>query len=93
LATVHDGAETKAWFFPALAERQRRGDDAAARAEFLRRLDTPGRVVIELAPVRWITYDGNRLEAALRGVDYHEGLMKRSRNLTIPPAGLEMTTC
>ena len=92
LATVHDDAETKAWFLPALAERQRRGDDAAARAEFLRRLDTPSRVVIELAPVRWITYDGNRLEAALRGVEYHDRLAKRTRNLTTPPAGVEMTT-
>ena len=49
-------------------------------------------MVIELAPVRWITYDGNRLEAALRGVEYHEGLAKRTRNLTTPPAGVEMTT-
>ena len=89
---LHDDAATKAWFFPALAERQRRGDDAGAKAEFLRRLDTPTRVVIELAPVRWITYDGNRLEAALRGVEYHDRLAKRSRNLTTPPAGVEMTT-
>ena len=49
-------------------------------------------MVIELDPVAWITYDGNRLEAALRGVDYHEGLAKRTRNLTTPPAGVEMTT-
>ena len=72
LATVHTDASTKEWFYPALAQRQR-GDGSAAdqaRAEFIRRLDTPSRVIIELTPVDWITYDGNRLEAALRGLPY-----------------------
>jgi hypothetical protein len=95
LATVHDDDETKAWFYPALALRQRRGDDEtsrAARTEFLRRLDTPTRVVIELDPVAWITYDGNRLEAALRGVDYDPTSVKPTRNLTAPPAGVELRT-
>ncbi len=49
LATIHDDAETKAWFYPALAARLRAGD-AAGNAEFIRRLDTPSRVVIELDP-------------------------------------------
>ena len=40
LATVHDDAETKAWFYPVLAERMRAGD-AAGHAEFIRRIDTP----------------------------------------------------
>ena len=95
LATVHDDDATKAWFYPALAQRQRRGDDEAsqaARAEFLRRLDTPTRVIIELDPVAWITYDGNRLEAALRGVDYDPTSVKPTRNLTSPPAGVELRT-
>jgi hypothetical protein len=92
LATVHRDAETKAWFYPALALRQRRGDDQAAeeaRAEFLRRLDTPTRVVIELEPVKWITYDGNRLETSLLGMEYDPLLAKVSRNLQHPPAGIE----
>jgi hypothetical protein len=92
VAHVHEDAETKAWFYPALAARQRRGDDEAsqaARSEFLRRLDTPTRVVIELEPVGWITYDGNRLEAALRGVDYDPHRAKPSRNLLTPPLGFE----
>ena len=91
LATVHDDAATKAWFYPALAARQRRGDGPAAkaaRAEFVRRLDTPTRVVIELVPVAWITYDGNRLEAALRGVPFDPHATKPSRNLLDPPAGV-----
>lgn len=91
LATVRDDATTKAWFYPALAHRQRRGEGGeadAARAEFTRRLDTPTRVVIELEPVAWITYDGNRLEAALRGDAYDPLVVKRSRNLTEPPPGV-----
>lgn len=89
LATVHDDAETKSWFYPVLAERLRAGD-AAGHAEFIRRIDTPSRVVIELVPQRWITYDGTRLEAALRGVEHHDRLRKRTRNLTEPPEGWEM---
>lgn len=91
LATVRDDQSTKAWFYPALADRQRRGDTPeaeAARAEFVRRLDTPSRVVIELEPVAWITYDGNRLEAALRNLPYDPLVTKPSRNLTAPPAGV-----
>ena len=91
LATLHEDRETKEWFFPALAARQRSGDtpDAErARAEFIRRIDTPTRVVIELQPVKWITYDGNRLEAAMRGLPYDPLLAKPSRNATEPPPGI-----
>ena len=55
LATVHDDPGVRQWFYPALAQRLRK--DADDQREFLRRLDTPGRVVIELEPVDWITYD------------------------------------
>ncbi|MCB0956179.1 MAG: hypothetical protein R2694_10220 [Ilumatobacteraceae bacterium] len=85
LATIHDDRETKDWFYPRLAERQRQGD--AEIAEFLRRIDTPGRVVIELNPVSWITYDGNRLEASLRGVEYDPAMAKPTRNPARPPDG------
>ncbi len=93
LATIHDGRDVKDWFYPALARRQRPGEGSnadAARAEFLRRIDTPTRVVIEFAPVTWITYDGNKLEAALRGMPYDPLLTKGSRNITEPPLGFEM---
>jgi hypothetical protein len=96
VATVHTDHATKSWFYPALAARQRHHEDpaaaAAASAEFVRRLDTPSRVVIELEPVAWVTYDGNRLEAALRGVPYDPMLTKRSRNRTVPPAGITTRT-
>jgi hypothetical protein len=90
IASVHDDRTTKDWFFPALAARQRRGATplaVAEREEFLVRLDTPSRVVIELAPTAWITYDGNRLEAALLNVPYDRSYVKASRNLTSPPRG------
>jgi hypothetical protein len=85
LATVHDDDVVRSWFYPRLAERLR--PDEAGRSEFLGRLDTPGRVVIELEPVDWITYDGVRLESALRGIDYDPRTVKPSRNRTDPPHG------
>ena len=88
LATIHTDAEVKAWFFPALAERMR--TDNAGKAEFVRRLDTPSRLVIELVQQAWITYDGTRLEANLRGIDHHPRLAKPTRNRTEPPEGWEM---
>ena len=60
---------------------------SADRAAFLRRLDTPGRVIIELAPVEWITYDGVRLESSLRGITYDPDATKPSRNRQEPPPG------
>ena len=92
LATVHESnADIKEWFYPMLAARLRAGD-AAANAEFSRRLDTPGRVIIELDPQEWITYDGTLLEAQLRGRDHHPRLVKPTRNITEPPEGWEMET-
>lgn len=90
VATVHDDdADLKQWFYPLLAGRLRAGD-ASANAEFIRRLDTPGRVIIELDVVQWITYDGTLLEANLRGIPHHRHLAKRSRNQTEPPEGWDM---
>ena len=60
--------------------------DADAQQEFVRRLDTPGRTIIELVPTSWITYDGNRLEAAIVGRPYDPALRKVSRNVLVEPA-------
>jgi len=66
LATVHDDAETKAWFYPALAAKMMPG--STERQEwFVKMLDSGRRVVIELEPVKWITYDGHKLAAAVAG--------------------------
>ena len=90
LATVHDdNPNLKQWFYPKLASRLRAGD-ADANVEFIRRLDTPGRVIIELDPQQWITYDGPLLESKLRDIPYTNRLAKRSRNVTEPPEGWEM---
>src|SRR5205823_5287633 len=47
--TLHDDAETKAWFYPALAAAVRPGDEAAAAA-FVEHLDSPRRVIMEVVP-------------------------------------------
>ncbi|MCP5179851.1 MAG: hypothetical protein H6993_07345 [Pseudomonadales bacterium] len=88
LASVHDDQAIRDWFYPALARRQRKTPED--QAEFIRRLDTPGRVVIELTPVAWITYDGVRLESSLRGIPYNPCARKPSRNQTEPPDGRTM---
>ena len=66
-AIVHDdNAELKSWFYPALAMKLNNGDMKAAAA-FQNFLDTPTRVIIELVPVKWITYDGVKLAAHVAG--------------------------
>jgi hypothetical protein len=79
LAVVHgdDDRAIKSWFFDALADRQR-PDEPEAQAAFVSRLDHPGRVVIELVPQAWISYDGNRLNAALLGDAYDPAATKPS---------------
>lgn len=59
-ARVREDAETKKWFYPALAGRVRPDDPAEARrfAEFL---DSPLRVIVEVTPEKWITYDGEKM--------------------------------
>jgi len=54
--TVHEDAGTKAWFFPALGAK-RFPDDAAYRKEFVRTLDSPRRVVLEVEPSERIAID------------------------------------
>ena len=54
-AIIHEDRETKDWFYHALAGRG--GDTPEVRA-FEERLDSPLRVIIEVVPVKWITFDG-----------------------------------
>ena len=67
LAKVHEDAATKDWFFPALA-RKAHGDTPTA-AVFERMLRSTSRVVIELEPVDYITYDASRMHAAIQAAD------------------------
>ncbi len=58
--TIHEDAETKAWFYPELANMVTQGDPVQAKnfAEFL---DSPLRVILEVVPEKWITYDGVKM--------------------------------
>ena len=63
-ATVHDDLETKKWFFRALADRAY-PDSPEYREFFHRMLHESLRVVIELEPVQWISYDATKMHAAI----------------------------
>lgn len=62
---IHEDPETKAWFYPALA-RALRGEGEVAD-EFAEFLDSPLRVVLEVIPEKWITYDGAKMAAHTDG--------------------------
>ena len=55
-AVIHEDVATKAWFYPALAAKSNPGNPAGA-ALFETRLDSPLRVVLEVVPEKWITFD------------------------------------
>jgi nitroimidazol reductase NimA-like FMN-containing flavoprotein (pyridoxamine 5'-phosphate oxidase superfamily) len=57
---VHEDEATKAWFYPALAAAVRPGDPEAAAA-FVRHLDSPRRVVLEVVPEGRIGFDSTRM--------------------------------
>jgi general stress protein 26 len=61
---VRDDRATMDWFYPELSRRIV-GEGDAARA-FERQLDSPGRVILEVVPERWITYDGHKMARAMR---------------------------
>ena len=57
---IHDDDETKAWFYPALAAAVRPGDPEAAAA-FVRHLNSPRRVVLEVVPEGRIGFDSSQM--------------------------------
>lgn len=60
---LHDDAETKRWFYPALAAAIFPGNERR-QLSFSRFLDSPGRVILEVAPVGTISHDIDKLAAA-----------------------------
>jgi hypothetical protein len=66
IATIHDDDETKAWFYPALAERLMGRWGEARVHEFARMLDSPRRVVIAVAPGTRVGYDGDKMGEATK---------------------------
>jgi hypothetical protein len=75
LATVH-GPDSghRAWFYPAVAEMAVPSQmpeldliPPEAYENFIRGIDTPDRVIIEFQPVKWISFDGRKVVAHVRG--------------------------
>ena len=63
-AVIHEGREVKDWFYPEFASK---GMDADAAKAFAERLDSPLRVVIEVIPEKWITFDAAKFGADTMG--------------------------
>ena len=59
---IHDDDETKAWFYPALAKRVM-PDIASVQRAFVVLLDSEHRVVLEVVPEKWITFDVSKMKA------------------------------
>ncbi|MDX1735421.1 MAG: pyridoxamine 5'-phosphate oxidase family protein [Halioglobus sp.] len=59
---IHDDDATKAWFYPALAKRVMPRIPAVQRA-FVAMLDSERRVVLEVVPEKWITFDVSKMKA------------------------------
>ena len=61
---VREDAETKAWFYPALAERLMSRWGPERVDEFAHMLDSPRRVVVEITPTLRVGYDGAKMAKA-----------------------------
>jgi general stress protein 26 len=59
LCTVHEDEETKRWFYPEFSLHLQ-GDEKRAK-DFEEMLDSPLRVVLEVDPQKFITYDGVKM--------------------------------
>ena len=59
---LHEDDETKAWFYPALAARVR-PDNESQQAAFVKHLDSPNRLIIELIPDGRIGFDAEQMFA------------------------------
>jgi len=57
---IHQDEATSAWFYPALAAAVRPGDPQA-QAAFVRHLDSPRRVVLEIVPEGRIGFDSTQM--------------------------------
>jgi nitroimidazol reductase NimA-like FMN-containing flavoprotein (pyridoxamine 5'-phosphate oxidase superfamily) len=62
-AVIREDEATKAWFYPALAERVRPGEPDK-QAAFARFLDSPHRVILEIEPTGRIGFDSVAMWAA-----------------------------
>jgi hypothetical protein len=72
MATVHSGDGPHAdWLYPSLAKRVLQEQPPEVQEQgvpgFVARLASESRVIIELEPVQWITFDGRRVKAHAAG--------------------------
>lgn len=63
---VHEDQQTKVWFYEALARKSNPTNEAGAKA-FEQRLDSPLRVILEVVPEKWITFDAAKFAADTAG--------------------------
>ena len=61
--TVRDGRETMDWFYPALAAVVQ-PNHTERQALFVKFLDSPRRVILEVTPTQRIGYDGGKMSKA-----------------------------
>ena len=64
--TIHEDEETKSWFYPAFSDHLHPGNEKMSQG-FREMLDSPLRVVLEVEPVKLITYDGVKMALHSRG--------------------------
>ena len=88
---IHDDDETKAWFYPALAKRVM-PDIAPVQRAFVALLDSERRVVLEVVPEKWITFDVSKMKAdtaiAMAKVAMPEGVTRVAEQFGIDPEEL-----
>lgn len=85
---IHDDDETKAWFYPALAKRVM-PNVAAVQKAFVALLDSERRVVLEVVPEKWITFDVTKMQAdtaaAMASVALPDGVARLAERFGIDP--------
>ena len=81
---MHEDRETKDWFYHQLAWRP--GADPEQAANFEKMLDSPLRVVMEIVPEKWITFDGAKMAKDTAGIltDEERGPMLSSDAERLP---------
>ncbi len=62
--TLHDDDETKRWFYPEVAAAILRGAPQEMIDHFVNMLDSERRLVFEVTPEKWITYDAAKMMVA-----------------------------
>jgi len=79
---VREDAETKAWFYPAFAAHLHPGSEERARA-FQELLDSPLRVVLQVEPEKFISYDGVKMARHTAGKLEDDALAEPSESDTL----------